>query len=146
MVASDEGLPELLYDDLAVGRTFPEMSFELSEEVVAAYMAAVGDANPLYVAEPVEGSGSAIAPPGLWGVWGRRSYLANARMPPGGVLAGLEMVFEAPVYVGDVLTAQAKVADRWEKGERRFVTIETEARDGNGDVCGLVRVTAIWPK
>ena len=67
-------------------------------------------------------------------------------MPPGGILAGQDMVFSRPVPVGDTVRVQAAVTRRWERKGRRFVTIESTARSSAGQVCGIVRVTAIWPK
>ena len=57
------------------------------------------------------------------------------------------MNFSRPVAVGDTLRVQAEVTRRWERKGRRFVTIESTARAApSGQVCGIVRVTAIWPK
>ncbi len=148
-VTSASALPELLYDDLQIGRTFDVFRFPITPEVVRGYIRSVGDDNPIYTDEAAaiaQGLSGTIAPPGLWGIWGRLSYLKAYRMPGGGVLAGQDMVYVRPVRVGDTLTAQAKVVARFQRGEKRFVTIETTACDQAGAVCGIVRVTAIWPK
>jgi acyl dehydratase len=141
--------PELLYDELQIGRKFPTLSFPISPELVGAYIKSVGDDNPIFfdnqaaIDQHLEG---AIAPPGVWGIWGRQSYLTAYRMPGGGVLAGQDMVYLRPVRVGDVLTVEAEVTARFQKGEKNFVTIESKASDTAGRLCGIVRVTAIWPR
>ena len=142
--------PELVYADLAEGTLFPELHYEITPELVAAFVATTGDDNPAYT-DPATARGlgldSPVAPPGLAGIWGRRAYLQGRRMPPGGILAGQDMVFSRPVAVGDTLRVQAEVTRRWERKGRRFVTIESTARAASsGQVCGIVRVTAIWPK
>ena len=142
-------LPELVYDDLDVGRRFPELCYEITSELVAAFVAATGDDHPAYsdgAAAGALGLDSPVAPPALAGIWGRQAYLQGRRMPPGGILAGQDMVFRHPVAVGERLRVQAEVTRRWERKGRRFVTIESTARTSSGQVCGIVRVTAIWPK
>lgn len=141
--------PELLYDDLAVGSEFGELRFPLDAERVRRYIEASGDANPIYTdadAARAAGLPGSIAPPGLWGVWGRQGYLREHRMPGGGVLAGQDIEFCKPVPVGETLSVNSRVTDRYEKKGRRFVVFETRAEDSRGELCGLVRITAIWPK
>lgn len=142
--------PELLYDDLAPGRRFAEFRYEITPELVRAFVAATGDDKPVYSdAESARALGleSPVAPPGLAGIWGRQAYLEGHRMPPGGILAGQDMVFSRPVALGDTLMIRAEVTRRWEHKGRRFVTIESTARaESSGEECGIVRVTAIWPK
>jgi acyl dehydratase len=142
--------PELLYDDLALGRRFAEFRYEITPELVQAFVAATGDGNPVYTdgqAAASLGLDAPVAPPGLAGIWGRQAYLEEHRMPPGGILAGQDMVFSRPVAVGDTLRIQAEVTRRWERKGRRFVTItSTACAASSGEVCGVVRVTAIWPK
>ena len=141
--------PELVYDDLVGGKRFPELRYEITPELVAAFVAATGDSHPAYsddAAARALGLDTPVAPPGLAGIWGRQAYLQGRRMPPGGILAGQDMVFRHPVAVGDTLRVQAEVTRRWERKGRRFVTIESTARVSSGQVCGIVRVTAIWPK
>ena len=143
-------LPELVYADLAEGARFPELRYQVTSELVAAFVAATGDSNPAYSDTETAhalGLDSPVAPPGLAGIWGRQAYLQGRRMPPGGILAGQDMVFSRPVAVGDTLRVQAEVTRRWERKGRRFVTITSTARAASsGQVCGIVRVTAIWPK
>jgi acyl dehydratase len=136
--------PELLYDDLQPGRTFEPMSFPITPELVAAYRRAVADDFDS-VTESLDGARS-IAPAGLWGIWGRQAYLQHHRMPGGGILAGQDMEYHSPAYIGDVLTVQARVAERYERKERPYATIESTAHNEAGELCGVVRVTAIWPK
>ena len=141
--------PELLYDDLVPGRRFPEFRYELTPDLVEAFVAATGDDNPVYTdggAAREVGLDRPAAPPGLAGIWGRQAYLQGHRMPPGGILAGQDMLFSRPGAGGDALRIQAEVTRRWERKGRRFVTIESTARDAAGQECATVRVTAIWPK
>ncbi len=139
----------LLYADLQVGRTFPPMDFAITAEIVDGYVEAVGDRTAAFhdrEAAAELGVDGVLAPLGLWGVWGRQAYLQNHRMPDGGILAAQDMVYHAPVRVGDVLRVQATVAEKFERRGRNYVTIESQARNADDELCGIVRVTAIWPR
>ncbi len=148
--ASDEpAVTELLYDDLEVGSEFPPLRYEVTADLVTAYSIAIGDHNRLYrdadEAGPL-GLSVPVAPPGLSGIWGRLSYLTERTMPAGGILVGQDFLFHQPVPVGTTLLVRATVAARWQKEEKKFVTIESNAADQSGTVYGTVRVTAIWPR
>ena len=141
--------PELLYEDLPLGKEFPLFKYPVTRELVDKFIDATKDDNPLYVDERLcreQGFLSTLAPTGLAGIFGRLSYLQNHRMPPGGILAKQEMRFFEPFYVGDTLEVRARVTERYTKKERNFVTIESVAERGAGEKVAVVRVTAIWPK
>jgi acyl dehydratase len=142
-------LPELLYEDLQLGREFPVFEYPITRELLDKFIAATSDDRPLYRDEELcrkQGLPFPLAPTGLAGIFGRLSYLQHHRMPPGGVLAKQEMEFLRPFYVGDTLQVRAKVTERYSKKERNFVTIESVAERAGGEKVAVVRVTAIWPK
>ena len=142
-------LPELLYEDLPLGKEFPVFEYPITRQRVEGFEAATGDDNKMYRDEALcrrQGLAGAVAPTGLAGIFGRLSYLQNHRMPPGGILAKQEMEFIAPFYVGEVLKVRARVTERYTKKEKNFVTIESVAERPGGENVVVVRVTAIWPK
>ncbi len=142
-------LPELLYEDLQMGRAFPVLEYTVTEELVNKFVSATGDDCPLYTDVDLcrkQGFSGALAPTGLAGIFGRLSYLQNHRMPPGGILAKQEMEFLHPCYVGETLRVQARVTERYTRKERNYVTIESVAERPDGEHAAVVRVTAIWPK
>jgi acyl dehydratase len=142
-------LPELLYEDLPLGKEFPVFEYPITRDLVEKFIHATNDDNPLYTDEELskkQGLLSALAPTGLAGIFGRLAYLQHHRMPPGGILAKQEMQFLGPFYVGDTLQVRARVTERFTKKERNFVTIESVAKRGENERVTVVRVTAIWPK
>jgi len=142
-------LPELLYQDLPLGKEFPVLAYPVTRELVDRFIAATGDDHPLYrdeVSCKAQGLAACLAPTGLAGIFGRLSYLQQHRMPPGGILARQEMVFLHPFYVGETLQVRARVTERFTRKEKNFVTIESSAQRPGGEEVALVRVTAIWPK
>jgi len=141
--------PPLLYGDLEPGRTFEPFVLKITEQFVRQFCEAVGDRNPIYFdkqAAQESGFSKPVAPAAIAGIFGRRSYLERYAMPPGGILVGQEFEFTGPAYVGDELTAIARVERRFEKNGKKFVAIGTEAVNQNGEVVGKVHFTAIWPK
>ena len=66
-------------------------------------------------------------------------------MPGGGVLAGEELVFVRPLEVGRSLEVVAEVTDLSERKGRPNVGLEMTATDEEGELAGIVRITAIWP-
>lgn len=139
--------PELIFDDLPQGRKFTPLRYEITPQLVEAYMANVGDRNPLYWDRTQAGAEPLVAPPGLAAIYARLSYLQENTMPSGGVLAGQEFQFFKPVGLNEVLTVQAEVFESYldPKGRKR-VNFLIVARDGKGDRVCVVRLYAIWPK
>lgn len=141
----NEEKPELIFDDLTLGREFRPLEFSVNEDRVAQYMEVVGDRHHLY--RDSNRAGGAVAPPGLAAVFARLSYLQDHSMPSGGVLAKQEFEFQSPVKVGDVLTVLAHVFERYldDKGRRR-VNFKIRAFNGDREQVCLIRLYAIWPK
>lgn len=141
--------PELSLSLLKPGKRFRPFVLEVSSEFVQAFKEAVSDVSQYQIDEsPAKEAGflGKIAPPGIAGIWGRRSYLEDYRMPGGGVLIGLAYEFERPVYIGDILTARAEVKDITERKGRPVVKIRTEAENQRGEKIGAVELSLIWPK
>ncbi len=143
-----EDKPELSLSLLEPGKKFRPFVLEVSEEFVNAFAHSVNDDSPFYfdaAAAREAGFELRIAPAGIAGIWGRRSYLEEYRMPGGGVLLGLTYEFERPVFVGETITARAEVREISERKGRPLVTIRTEAENQNGDRIGAVELRLIWP-
>jgi acyl dehydratase len=146
----NENKPELIFNDLPVGRTFPPLVYPVSGELIRQFMETVGDHNPLYWDEASIKRAhlrSPIAPPGLAAIYARLSYLRDHTMPSGGVLAKQEFDFHGAVYIGDTLKVKAKVMESYldEKGRKR-VTFLIEAENQKSQPISTVRLYAIWPK
>ena len=143
-----EEKPELAFSLLEVGKTFRPFVLEVSEEFARAFTDSVKDENPFHSIEAAAqeaGFEKRLAPAGISGIWGRRSYLEDYRMPGGGVLIRLAYEFENPVYVGDTLTAKAVVKEISERKGKPLVIIRTEARNQEGEKIGAVELTLLWP-
>ena len=104
---------ELTFDDLIVGREFPPVEYELGQNQVLEYVAAVDDLHPLYMDEEfTRGSkyGSLISPPTIAAVFTTlRVVLKEAKIPPGAIHTKQYFKFIKPVRAGDVKHSQAAI-------------------------------------
>lgn len=140
--------PPLRYQELEVGRQFRPLVIRADAELVSRYTDTLGIENPLYTEPEVAaaaGLSAPVVPPGLWGIWGRAAYLVENSMPGGGVLAGEDLEYLAPLTVGQDVTVQARVVDRYIRKERPNVVFESSVADASGKRCGVIRIIAIWP-
>jgi len=137
-------VPEYLrYDDVAIGWHFPAepSRFDVTDAVVDRFCAATGDETGLYGAP--DGEGQRLAPPMIAAV-----YLINVLKarggPPGGVHAKQQLAFHERIYVGDTLSTQGCVTDKYIKKERRYVVASTETRNQRGELVATGLITSIW--
>jgi acyl dehydratase len=134
-----ENKPELVFEDLPVGRTFRPLEYPVTPDLVQEFMETVGDRHPLY--------DRGFAPPGLAAIYARLSYLQDHTMPSGGVLAKQEFEFQNPAKIGDTLKIRARVSESLlDERERKRVTFLIEAQDEKGKPVSTIRLYAIWPK
>ncbi len=143
-----EEKPELKISLLEPGKRFRPFVIEVTNDFVRAFAEAVNDDSLIYFDDRVArdaGFARGIAPAGIAGIWGRRSYLEDFRMPEGGILIGLSYEFDCPAYVGDTITARAEVKEISERKGRPLVRIRTEAENQRGERIGSVELSVIWP-
>lgn len=142
--------PELVYDDLQLAKEFEPFEMPIDADTVDRFLTAIGeDRGSVYGSrETAEAWGydHPLAPHSLAAVYARLSYLKNYTMPGGGILARQEFQFFRPVFIGDRLVCRAKVVDRYLKKERRYVVIEINTSNQEGQQVSVVRIVAIWPK
>jgi acyl dehydratase len=128
--------PVLEFEALAAGLRFDRVMYTVTEEMIAAYVGALGSAS----AAP-----TGVVPPGFAGLFARASYLSAYTMPPGGVLLSQSMCWIGPVRVGEAVTLRATVRLAEERGGRRTVTIETLASDRSGEQVAAIETVVAWP-
>ena len=113
-----------------IGETVSEVAITITEAMVDAYAAAVGDSNPLFM--EIDVSGRRIAHPELLpkvameGLW----MPIFARMP--NIRAKQAYTYLGPVRTGRTYRATGRVAERYEKRGRLFVVFEAIFKDETG--------------
>jgi 3-hydroxybutyryl-CoA dehydratase len=141
--------PELVYDELQIGKEFEPYHLAITQGVVDNFLQAIGEEDSIYANVGVArkwGFDQPLAPQSLAAVYARASYLKDYNMPGGGILAKQEFHFSHPIFVGDEIICKARVADRFLRKERKYVVIEIVTHNLKGQQISLVRIEAIWPK
>lgn len=132
------------YDDVAIGDVFPlqPLTFALEAGVVDDFLAATGDDGALYRAGA---DGTRRAPSMIASVY-LIDLLATRVSPPGGIHAKQALRFHRALAIGETLTIQAWVVDKYIRKDRPYVVSEFEARVADGGLAATGRVTSIWGK
>ena len=129
-------LSNVPYETLEVGRRFGPYLESVD--------AALADSLRVEVGSPTPGS---VAPPAVFPILFLRALRRSmGGIPAGSILAGQEVYLEKPLPVDGEVSIETWVADKTEKKTRRFVVIEFEIRDGEGDLVGGGTKTIIWPR
>jgi acyl dehydratase len=131
--------PVLTIERLKAGVPLEPLTLPITEEFLAAYHRAIGE-------EPIYLEGRQVAPGGIAGIWGRRAYLVNHRMPGGSVLFQLEYEFKRPLFLGDTLIAQARVKEISDRKGRPLVRMRIEGKNQKGESVGAVELAVLWSK
>lgn len=131
------------FDEVAVGDIFPSepLLFDVGPAVVDGFLAATGDDSPLYG----DGQGTRAAPSMIAAVY-LIDLLMARRSPPGGIHAKQAIRFHRGIDVGETLSIQATVTEKYTRKERPYVVSEFEAKGADGSLVSTGRITSIWGK
>lgn len=129
------------YEEVAVGDVYPAapLAFEVSAAKVDGFLGATGNDGALY-----EPEGSSRRAPSMIACVYLIDLLMARRSPPGGVHAKQAIRFHRPLAVGETLSIQARVVEKYVRKERPYVVSDFEARGADGSLVSSGRVTSIW--
>ena len=118
-------------ETLQVGQKVGAVAIAVSDAMVDAYAAAVGDSNLLFMER--DAAGRRIAHPELLPKLAMDSLWMPLfdRMP--NIRARQAYTFLAPVRTGETYTAVGAVVDKYEKRGRLFVVFEAIFKDARGE-------------
>lgn len=119
-------------NEIAVGEV-AELSRAVSQADIDAFLALVGDSNPIH-SDPVALAGTRFEGPIAPGMLTASfiSAVIGSRLPGPGVLyASQDLRFLRPVRAGDVITARVEVLER--VPERNRVRLRTTCRNARGE-------------
>ena len=126
----------------AVGKQYPETTYEVGLEKIREYANAVGQAEPVHhdrEAARQAGFRDVVAPP-MFAVVYSAPALGPAILDPdvginfaAMVHGGQEFVWGEPVCAGDEITTRAKVQEIYEKDGKGFYVFESASTNQDGD-------------
>jgi acyl dehydratase len=123
--------------EVYVGRDFGGMTYDITPELVAAYIAGTGDDNPWY--RDKSPLGGPVAPALILHSAVYRTldwYLPNIY---GNLHARQEWDLFAPVMVGEQLTTRSVIIDRYIKRDREYVVNEVVVVNSSGQIVSRSR-------
>lgn len=129
---------KLKFDDVIVGKEYPEKKFVVTEEAIKKYLEAVEDFSPIYEQEK-------IVPPAFAVVYARWEELTDEELPDGTIHAKQEFEYHKPIHWGDVLTLRGTVKEKKEKRGLKFVTREVKVYDASDDLVVVSTIRVIFP-
>lgn len=128
------------YEEVAVGDAFPgePLTFEVTPAVVGGFVAATGDEGSAY------GTGAGDRAPSMLAAVYLIDLLRERGSPPGGIHAKQAIRFHRALSVGDRLSLQGRVVDKYVRKDKPYVVSDFEARDVKGALVSSGRITSIW--
>lgn len=141
-------------DFSAAGKTFPPYEFHVERGKIREFAEAIGDDNPVY-RDPdyaARAVGGILAPPTLTRTFLYEPKTASEalKVKDWSYIVHGEQEFEylAPIFAGDVLTAQDTIVSMTEKESRRagklqIAVIETVFRNQRGEKVQIARRTLV---
>jgi acyl dehydratase len=139
----------LTFEKLPKGRCFESLTERVTEEMIKAFGEAIETENP-YFRDKDKASksrfGDIIAPPMIAYLLFRHSYLANAKMPGGGIGLKMEFEFRKAVKISEDVTTKTHVSESYEKNGKKFITLEGITENVKGEIVYISRLSAIWPE
>nr|WP_293866023.1 MaoC family dehydratase N-terminal domain-containing protein [uncultured Alsobacter sp.] len=129
------------FDEVEVGEVFPAapLTFTADGEKVAAFLAATGNDGRLYR----DGEALARVPSMIACVY-LIDLLTARRSPPGGIHAKQTLAFHRPLRLGETLSIQGRVTEKYVRKERPYVVSTFEAHGEDGSLVSSGQVTSIW--
>lgn len=137
------------WKDMEIDQEFEPLVFDVTEQFVKDTIEVTGDNNPIYLDETSAKEASfpgRVAPQAAAMIFGRLAFLGEKYRPaPGGMIMGISFHFIKPVLVGDEITSQAKVIEKFEKKGKKFFKLRVESRNKNGELVSVMEQTGILP-
>jgi hypothetical protein len=136
------------FDDVEVGDVYPPqpLAVALTAALVDGFLAATGDETDLYGAGLASSEAQPRRAPSMIASVYLIDLLATRGSPPGGIHAKQSVRFHRPLAVGETLSLQARVVDKYVRKEKPYVVSDFEARGEDGALAATGRVTSIWGK
>lgn len=119
-------------DTLKVGDKVGEVEIGITEEMIDAYAAAVGDFNPIYMEKDT--SGRRIAHPELLPKYAMAKLWEPTLDLMPNIRAKQAFTYYQPIRTGTKYKATGYVAEKYEKKGRLFITFEADFTDELGNI------------
>ena len=128
-------LSQVTYAELEVGRRFGPYAETVGPDL--------GDAMRNEIGESVQGE---LVPPAVYPILFLKALRrAMGGIPPGSILGKQELEFHAPVRIGEEISIETWVGDKYVRRERPYAVIDFEIRRADGERALTGRKIIVWP-
>ncbi len=145
------------YDAVEVGQTGPDITIEITEDLIAEYADAVRNPNPIYQPGDLGSAGEAmpamptmilrVAPLRRQDIAAKNGFVAleraseNPRQTP---FAKCEVRWHAPMRAGDSITSFGRILEKHQRRGNKFVTFRVEAINQNNQKVAEYDYTCVF--
>ena len=112
--------------------------WQLTEEKLRQYLAAVGDPPELYLQH-------GLAPPLALSAYALGALLDKLNLPPGTIHSTQEMAVAAPVAIGQEISGRAVLERPRRRGGWQFITVTYALQDNSGVTVQTGKTTVLTP-
>ena len=112
--------------------------WQLTEEKLRQYLAAVGDAPELYLQH-------GLAPPLVLSAYALGALLTKLNLPPETIHSTQEMEVTGPVAIGQEISGRAALERPRRRGGWQFITVTYTLHDGSGATVQTGKTTVLAP-
>lgn len=134
--------PLTTYEGAVIGKDVCEGRIHVAQADIDRFCALMGYDDPAY---RVGAEGGPIAPTSMMLTYGLRLGWEEDVFPPGAIRVGDENIYGVPARPGDDLVTVLRIADKFERKNRKFLKYEMTTRNQRGDLVCTVAFTAIVP-
>ena len=144
MTSQNDVTPTIDYGALAIGQEVSRQSYVLDKKSVALYMEAVQDNSSM--GTPYESTGLAnLAPPMSVAALSLRGVVTDLKIPGGTLHVGQEITYNKPVEVGEHLDCLAVLTSNNVRGDWRFMVVDLQVSDSDGEIVMGGKSTIMLP-
>lgn len=132
--------PMVYFEDLEVGRVFPEYELVISKEIADKYFKAIEEEGAI-----ADETGKRLLPPTIGSIFATGCYKKFVENPHGTLHTKQEYQMFHALYVGDTLKIQGTLIDKYEKKGHNYMVFKATAKKDN-KICFISTATLLWGK
>ena len=129
------------YANLALGQEVSKRTYVLDAETVSRYADAVDDHSQVYSRY----GGRPVVPPMAVAALSLRGVVNDLAIPRGTLHAGQELEFNDTVFVGETLVCKAILVQNSVRGGARFIVVQLQVEDSQGQMVMGGKSTIVLP-
>jgi len=116
----------LQFSQMETGHEFPPTSYILEPQLIASYLKATGEINPVF-------EHGKLVPPTAVAAYSLAALAGGIEIPPGTIHTSQEIEAVGLVYVNDTITSHATVSSKKSRRDMEILTIDINVTNQNGE-------------